>query len=224
MPTDEHKYLTKNIVKQILAIFLLVAIIFMSGSCASQSERGKSEFAKGVENYNTSYYPVSSPFPAELPTDAKVIDYYWRFDSSKRRDRYLELLFDDKESLQQFLEQIINETKEYHSLVDSTTKDESDLFFYEQNPYDNSFVDCIYLPYHNWLEGQRYTGYYWCGDGTNGNVRIDFCCISYSEESRTVIVSLSSGVYNGDEGLIPAYFKRFSVPMADRVERVYIVE
>ena len=196
-----------------LAMVLLLGFIISSllGGCTYDVGSRDDIYIEGVENYNTKQYPVSAPFPVELENFGNEIIYSWHWERGEGRDRYLELVFDSETAYTDCLEKIFTDSIDYLHTVGITSANRGDVFLSEQNPYDESFVDHIYLPYNNHNGAYRYAGYYSSEEGGKDCIRVDFCSISCSVEALTVVITQCSGTYEIGKDELPSYFERFSV-------------
>ena len=216
--------------KKIAALFLIFGISLSLTSCRLLEAIEKAldldypKYTDDISNYNTEEYPINAPlFMDDIPANAEIVSFkyynYW----NECEDIYLELKFKDEIELSQYVETVMNFAKEYsktHYGKDFTV-DES--FIVEENPYNSSYTDCIYIVLSRKSGDNMITGYAISQDDGR-DIDCYYRIISYSISDLTVIQTSSVGYYRELlQEYIPQYMERFSVDVNAEFTRWYHV-
>lgn len=183
------------------------------------------QFTDNLIYYNSKEFPVpQTVFPAEIPADAQVISFsyynYWH----EAEDIYLELKFNTLEEMKFYLSDVklacVSNCQNY-----PPTKGNG-WFIETQNIYDQSYEEMFCTLYSTSQGEDDYTGY--TIEKTNSDImcyECNFGSITYSFDELTVIHSYVYGWYRSNvHNHIPAYFKRFGVPLQENHQRVFYLE
>lgn len=210
----------------LLLIGLVVAGVFCSiiVSCLLMDDYPK--FTSDIKDYGSDKYLLdSSLFLPTIPSSAKVVDFsyynYW----NEAKDIYLEVRFTSREEMDAYLAAVNEHSMEELEQYCMPTYQE--WFVSETCIYDTSYTDSFCLFFRTYHAGEEYTGYSihpLSISGVTESVTYDcnFGLISYSYEELTVIQTISQGVFRKTvHDYIPAYFKRFHVPLNEEHSRVF---
>lgn len=210
---------------------LVSTIILLWITCVSwaiiqvQTIDGGICFTDNIENYNSNEFPVPQTiFPAEIPANAHVVSFsyfnYWH----EAEDIYLELKFNTLEEMKLYLSDVKRACAS-HCQHSSSTKSNS-CFIETQNIYNQSYEDMFSMLYCTSQGDNHYTGYtIRKTDSVIMRYECNFGVITYSFDELTVIHSYVYGWYRSSiHNHIPAYFKRFGVPLQENHQRIFYLE
>ena len=212
--------------KKYIIFFALIFAAFMLSSC--EVERVPDAYTTDISLYNAEGYKLTSGvFPAEIPSNAEVVSfYYYRQVQSLDRDYYLELKFNSPEELDNHRAAIYKRVKAIYSKYEFPVGFD-DWMVSSENPYNSSYTDefCLGVlkpQYYN----QDYIGYRRETIGTTEALSAHFSILSYSYEELTVIHSFACyqmlEAYNEYNA---KYFERFGAnPFESREVRVFYDE
>lgn len=197
-------------IKKIIAL-ILVLLTLLCTSCGSNNI---SVIRKnGAAQYYDMDYSLPYYFPETLPTNAKVIEYrYIYYKNYQSRDIYLELLFNDAEGLDFFVEE--------HKLNWSKGNNSQNAQYLEiPNPFDERYTD--YVEYTERQDGTIFINNRFekgiCSTNTDSySLNAEYVVMSYSYETKTVIItSYGSSFFECPlDMLYPVYLRKFDVDIS----------
>ncbi len=155
------------------------------------------------------YYFDNRIFMPTLPENAEVISYYSYNHWNEDYDQYLELKFNTKEEMEEYLNVLFDYSQSYIEQVGfQMCPENNDWFVRETNPYNSSFVDCYSKAEHYWRGEQAYTGY-----RVDDYIRCRYNVISYSYDCLTVIQSSCEGGFErkDNKNYTPKFLERFGI-------------
>ena len=186
-----------------LASFVGMASVGILGSNGCSYTEDIANYGKYDEDYSFDH------FPDKISPDMTVVDfsYYYKYVDINHIDVYLEVEFDDKETMDKYLNEAINSFSETGYLS-------------YQNPYNPGYTDIVE---DDWVLHSSETDF--CasyinfdGDEEYKCVGMEYSSVTYSYDELTVIynhTSIGSDIEvgdNPDEGeYYPKYLKRFGV-------------
>ena len=212
-----------------LGVLLAVAATFITGLfiCSLFTEDDFTFYTENIEDYDSEEFPIPRHyiFLDEIPENATVVRFsHYHFYNHEDEDVYLELKFETKEEMDEYLSAIKQYCKEnFNSKLYNTTNP----FIEVQNIYDEKFVDLFCRDVCLITSDKRFTGYeshLYTNDKDDFDIKCHFAVISYSYDDLTVIQSYSSGTFfEWENEYTPQYLVRFSVPLDEKIERYYNV-
>ena len=160
-------------------------------------------------------YQYSGLLPAEIPANADVISYsdidFWH----EARDVYLELKFQTKEELEQYLADL-------EIVFDTANISNGNSAIKTENIYDPSYTEIFDPQCATWKGNDRYTGYEIYTEDQVVYYDCNFSAVSYSFDDLTVVYTYVYGLFrSGYHDYIPRYFTRFSVPLVGEHQRIF---
>ena len=185
-------------------------------------------YTENIEDYNTEGYSISfflAPiFLDEIPENATVVYFsHYHFYNHEDEDIYLELKFETKEEMDEYLSAIKDQCqKEFEPVAHNYNS--KDAFVEVENPYNEKYIELFYKRCCISRMNEEYTGYSAEDQGKGYYYDCQFAVVSYSYEELTVIQAYTSGgFYEPENKYTPKYFIRFSVPLREEFERHYNV-
>ena len=199
----------------LIAVFTALAIYFsliVMAWLIAEGPNGCSH-TEDITNYGKYDYEYNlSHFPDSITDDMTVVsyEYYYKYYDRDQVDIYLEIKFDNKATMDEYL----TEAK--------TSFSEKGVVEY-QNPFDKKYTDVIpWKSYYNDEWHISHNSFYFGGNDDYKYVEIDFSCISYSYADLTIIynytyIGSDIGVGNDlDNGYYyPHYLERFEIEWSE---------
>ena len=217
----------------IIALFITLGVLLtviapIVGFFIYISSIDLTDYTENIEDYNTEKYRLPfilvPIFLDAIPENATVVRfshycYYHREDE----DIYLELKFETKEEMDEYLSAIKDQCqKEFEPVAHNYNS--KDAFVEVENPYNEKYIELFYKRCCISRMNEEYTGYSAEDQGKGYYYDCQFAVVSYSYEELTVIQAYTSGgFYEPENKYTPKYFIRFSVPLREEFERHYNV-
>ena len=186
------------------------------------------DYITDIESYDDLGLSSPSSFYSiylDLPSDAEVLNFsYYKNSLFNHSDIYLELKFQDVESIERYLNEIILKLEERNQekVAPCYAKD-GKHYHSEPNPYNSSYTDIFSLDKAMWSAGVNFVGYrYEPGDINNYHTYYEI--ISYSMEDLIIIQTASDGFFGTAKNEhLPKYLEHFNMPLSKPVERwIYV--
>lgn len=173
-------------------------------------------FAKEVYNH-------SNVLPEKIPDNAQIVGFYYYNYWNEDVDVFLEIQFDTKDDLisyVDFYEKLCQEQYQTrHNVLES-------CFVKKNNAYCQSYTELYHIENHTMTGEKSYVGYEINpAKETLCNFDCHFGVVCYSyEELRVVFSYVRGGFRNRENYYTPAYFIRFKVPTAEKIENYIVLE
>ena len=189
---------------QIVLIPLSLFLSFLAFLMSFLGPNGCS-YTQDIANYGKYDEEMNiAHFPEYISEDMTVVSfsYFYKYIDTTQTDLYLEVKFDDRQTMEKYLTQ----AKEAWS--------ENGILEYP-NPYDPGYTDFVE---NRQPQGGSVSSIYFGGDEDYQYVDMDYSCVSYSYDDLTIIYNyteMGNDIFLGDDPdrgeYTPKYLERFSV-------------